>query len=425
MDHGECFVFSDLAPGTPLVGRLRHEQGKFAQFRYAKPFVNSGQSFSIDPINVPLSLGDHTLQQHPFMFGAFLDAGPDDWGRKVLLKLGKRADGIGPLLFGAGLGVGSLRFSLSRDACKPRPIAPEMDGLAELLEAAYGVEHGDPLPPHLQDLLDAGTSMGGARPKAVVRQDGQLWLAKFPSQKDAVDQPVLEYATLRLARQAGITVPDHRIVRVGGKNVLLVSRFDIPPAGSSFDRYHYVSMCALLVAGRKARPDDAAGRVSYMGMATVLKQIGERFREDASELFTRMVFNVLVGHVDDHSRNHGFLLRKPGGQWALAPSFDMAPSNGTAESLSSSLRFQAIGIGKQGVERTYENLMSAHLDFGLKREEAEREYERVHAIVSQWRSTFSDAGVSGHDQELVARRFLQVEPTKPSVVVEETDGPQF
>lgn len=407
LDIAKCFVFSDLGGHTRLVGRFTCEPGSFGEFQYADSFLNSGSAFPLDPINLGLQRAPFFLRSIPYVFGVLLDAGPDDWGRKVLHAIGKRVDGIEPLIRASGTGVGSLLFSGSPSTVKPRPVIPSLANINDLLTAAADVESGTPLPAHLAELLEPGSDMGGARPKAVVTHEGVNWLAKFPARDDVLDQPACEYATLALARKLAISVPDHHIERVGNRSVLLVKRFDIDPATGG--RLHYLSMAAALVVGRRLSERDNMGAHSYMGLAALLNTHGRRGGDDAKQLFRRMAFNALMGHVDDHSRNHGMLLRAAGQPWELAPAFDMAPSNGTAASISKPLLNQAIGIGAEGSKRSMTNLLSRPADFGLEPVAAMQIVDEVRSGISEWKLHFKKSGVSDADINKLSHRVDALE----------------
>lgn len=402
-----CYVFSDLGGTRRLVGRLEHEDRVIGKFQYARSFLESGEAFPLDPLNLPLSDAEITITELPWLFGAIHDAGPDDWGRKVLAYRGKPATGIYPLISGSGTGVGSLLFSLSRDTLKPRPVPPTLDALSAMFEGVRDIEAGHKPPPHIEKLLDPGSGMGGARPKAVVEDDGQLWLAKFPARADILDQPASEYASLSLARLAGLTVPNHRLVQVAGRSTLLIQRFDVyRGADGQYLRHHYLSMASLLTVGKRVREQMYRTSQSYMGLAGVLTAHGARPQQDRVELFRRMVFNVLLGHVDDHGRNHGLLLRDPHGHYELAPVFDIAPSNGNAESVSILRGYQSIGIGRQGTARNLPNLLSAVEEFGLSGDQAREHFEQIRRVIGGWETVFSDAGVPASDIGLLRNRVL-------------------
>jgi len=411
-NYNKCFVYSDLGGETVLVGRFRYEPETSGEFQYARSFLESGRAFPLDPQNLPLSAAPRLIASPPYVFGVLLDAGPDDWGRKVLHRLNKPVDGIAPLVLSGGSGVGALLFSLSDSATKPRLAVPELKHLEEMLMAAESVDNDQPLPPHLAELLEPGSDMGGARPKAVVRHREQIWLAKFPARHDVLDQPACEFATLSLARKLGIEVPDHELVSVADRRVLLVKRFDM--ARDTGHRYHYLSMAAALIVGRRLRDQDNLGSHSYMGLASYLVAHGDAPEIDCPQLFRRMVFNTLIGHVDDHSRNHGMLLRSPADRFRLSPAFDIAPSNGNAASISKPLREQALGIGQFGRARSLENLQSRSSDFLLTSAKARSVLEEIQAGLQDWKEHFIAEGVSATNIEALSHRVLACPALHPS-----------
>lgn len=165
-------------------------------------------------------------------------------------------------------------------------------------------------------------------------------------------------------------------------------------------------MASLLTVGKRVREQMYRTSQSYMGLAGVLTAYGARPQQNHVELFRRMVFNVLLGHVDDHGRDHGLLLRDPHGRYELAPVFDIAPSNGNAESVSILRGYQPIGIGRQGTARNLPNLLSAEEEFGLSGDQTREHFEQIRRVIGGWEAVFSDAGVPASDIGLLRNRVL-------------------
>lgn len=248
----------------------------------------------------------------------------------------------------------------------------------------------------LSELLLVGTSMGGARPKAVVEDEEGLWLAKFNRPDDRWNQARVEHALLRLARACGLDSAHSRVVPVAGRDVLLVKRFDRTRTGDGYTRARMVSALTLL----RAEESGARSEWSYPLLVEELRRTSERPRDDARELFARMCFNALVSNTDDHPRNHAVLARERG--WRLSPAYDLTPS----VPASTERRDLAMTAGDAGRWANADNLLSQCERFLLRRDEAGALVERMEAAVkSQWYGIARAAGVTERDCERVAGAF--------------------
>jgi serine/threonine-protein kinase HipA len=178
----------------------------------------------------------------------------------------------------------------------------------------------------IEKLMLLGTSMGGARPKAVVEDTDGLWLAKFNKPGDRWNNARIEHAILALARLADISVAESKLTTVGDRDVLLVKRFDREKVSGGYTRARMVSAITLL------RTDDNAlsrGRWSYVLLAEELRRVTGEPKRNAAELFRRMAFNALISNIDDHPRNHAILAKE--GDWKLSPAYDLTPANPVSE----------------------------------------------------------------------------------------------
>ncbi|MBM3779232.1 MAG: HipA domain-containing protein [Acidimicrobiia bacterium] len=328
----EVLVYVDLAGVPHLVGRLwartrKNKEG--ATFEYDPRWLEHRERFSLEPA---LNLGPgpfHTPADTP-MFGAIGDSAPDRWGRALMRRMERRRaerekqtprtlqeiDYL--LLVDDETRQGALRFAeieggpfLREEGTKRTPPLLE---LPELLSAAERVADDKDTEEDLRLLLAPGSSLGGARPKASVRdQDGHLAIAKFPRRDDDYNMVVWEAVALTLAHKAGIPVPDARIETVGDKPVLVLRRFDRRDGR----RIPFLSSMSML----DARDNQTR---SYMEIADALRQHGAAAQHDIRALWRRIVFNVLISNTDDHLRNHGFLYEGPAG-WRLSPAYDLNP----------------------------------------------------------------------------------------------------
>jgi serine/threonine-protein kinase HipA len=317
---------------VPAGSLWPHRRGvsESATFAYLPDYLSRSDSYELDPV-----LADYTGQQQTpedqALFGAFSDAAPDGWGRRLVRRselrraheenrterdvpaieylLGVRDD----------LRQGALRFRYDRESpylAGEREGIPHLIDLPRLLDAARQLERDQATDEDLQLLLDGGSSLGGARPKAHVRdRAGWLGIAKFPApERDEWDVIRWEAVALTLARAAGIDVPEFKLHDVADRPVLIVRRFDRDDRG----RVGYVSAMTMLEA-----TDGTQG--SYLEIGEVIEEHSPSASTDLRELWRRLVFSILISNTDDHLRNHGFLRSSTAG-WTLSPAFDLNPN---------------------------------------------------------------------------------------------------
>ena len=328
----EVLVYVDLDGVPHLVGRLwsrTRKSRETATFEYDAQWLENPARFSLEPA---LKLGPgpfHTAADMP-KFGAVGDSAPDRWGRALMRRMERRRaerDKQTPrtlqeidylLLVDDEARQGALRFAerpggpFLREGGAQR--TPPLIELPRLLSAAERVVEDQDTDEDLRLLLAPGSSLGGARPKASVRdRDGQLAIAKFPRRDDEYNTVVWEAVSLRLAAKAGITVPEARIETVAAKPVLLLRRFDREGTG----RVPFLSAMSML----GARDNDTR---SYLEIVDALRQHGAAAKDDIHQLWHRIVFTILISNTDDHLRNHGFLYAGTAG-WRLSPAYDLNP----------------------------------------------------------------------------------------------------
>jgi serine/threonine-protein kinase HipA len=293
--------------------------------------------------------------------------------------------------------TGNLDFRPAPDAPEPVLGPPDFAELATLLAAAERIQAGETLTdPLLASLLIQGSSLGGARPKCTVRWQGVLWIAKFPARNEDYNVPRVEYATLRLAARCGIRIPEVRLETIGGRDVLLVRRFDRQPTVSGDARIGYLSALSLMQR-------DESERFGYPDIADRMRQQGMAGSENQAELFRRMVFNLLVRNTDDHARNHGFLF--DGRRLHLSPAFDLVPTParpgiGTEFNL-------ALELGAQGRHASVDNALSRAAHFGLERPAAIQTMQEVAREVAGWRERFAADRVDEATLERLHHSFTE------------------
>ena len=436
----ECYVYIVPPDSTEFVtaGRLRTtdvDGVRLGQFVYRRTYRESRDAVELDPVELklPARSQTYTTSRMGGFFGAIRDAMPDYWGRLVI----DRHVGVAPLeefdylLHGPDDRVGALGFGLNVQPPAPTRRFNRTLDLARLQAAADDVVVGRPSTgahserTRAEQLLVAGTSLGGARPKAMVRDADGLWIAKFARPDDRWNVPRVEHGMLGLARRCGIEAADSRIATVGGRDVLLVRRFDrdwaargdhARPSGGvpgrveegGFRRARVVSALTVL------RADDSVTerrQWSYLLFADELRRIVGDPREDLRELFARLCFNAAVSNLDDHPRNHAIVAKWR--DWRLSPAYDLTPS----PALSAERRDLAMACGHQGRLASRANLLSASGRFLLRDAEAAAIFGRVVTTVkSAWRSTMRRGGVSEADCERLASAFVYPDLLSSGVV---------
>lgn len=325
-------VWLTLADGVTVpVGELActdaDEAGRFeSEFAYADAWLTRRDGLAIDPISLPLRAGRFPAHNFDPPLSVFEDALPDEWGRRIIVRslaLPRAQQGAPCLLRELarhGLGLGALVFVEHGRKPAAHSPAPAVS-LADLFDAADRFESGTlDDEAGLRHLFAAGSSIGGARPKALLSDAIGHWIAKFPStQRDGrFDVVGLEAASLDLAALAGIPVPDHRLVDLGkARRALLVRRFDVLPDGG---RRHMLSLRTLC----RERPGSYVQ--SYTDLAEVVRKVSGNPAADVRQLFQQMVFNAAIGNTDDHLKNF-WMLRGPGG-YRLTDAFDLLPDVG-------------------------------------------------------------------------------------------------
>lgn len=377
-------------------------------FGYGAGYLRRVDAIPVDPVSLPLedAVPGSRHEYEPVggltLFGAVRDAMPDLWGRRVIenrLQVPPNSLGESTYMQYAGSNrLGALDF---RDT----PTSPEQDGvlapvtdLADLLAAADRIQQGEPVPAHLAQLFDAGPSMGGARPKAVVLRGSVQYVAKFPALDDGFDVPVIERATLELARRCGLRVPATDLVPLpDGRTAMLIERFDRVSVDTGWQRKPVVSGPTMLGLHESESPN-----ASYADLSRVLGRHGAsgHVASDRAELFGRMVFNILVGNDDDHLRNHAFVRQAGSRGWRLSPLYDVVPKPQIATD-----RYLHLGVGKRGRLATLDNAMSDAAQFGLMEKAAHAVVERIAGQVREWRTSFEEAGVPPDECEKVASAF--------------------
>jgi serine/threonine-protein kinase HipA len=371
------------------------------RFRYGDRYLERKDAISFDPFKLPLGATVQEFTRLKGIPGAVRDAGPDAWGRRVIEHKLERGpadlEEIDYLLTGPQDGAGYLSFGLKLEPPAPRRPYNRTHQLADLVAAAEAVEEGKRLPAHILERLEPGTSMGGARPKATIEDGNRLWIGKFPEKADRCNLQRIEYATIELARRCGITACEVRIESIGGRDVLMVERFDRAHTEGGYLRFGLASGLTLLDCEESHLERE---RWSYPLLADELRRWSEKPDEDRVELFRRIVFSAAVTNNDDHPRNHA--VRRTARGWRLTPAYDLVPM----PLVSLERRDLAMTIGTYGRTASLYNLLSQCERFGLTIEAARTQIDQIVATVRSWRNHFRVCGVSAKDIEYIAQAFL-------------------
>lgn len=372
-----------------------------ATFTYTPSYLARGDAYALDPA-LPLGTGAYQTPVGHRLFGAFTDCAPDRWGRRLIDRQAAgsaHVEGRTPrtltdaaYLLGVrdDLRQGALRFRvatgpyLADDATG----VPALTDLPSLLDLSDRAEADQATLADLRRLVRAGSSLGGARPKAhVLDQTGKISIAKFPSAaNDTWDVMAWEKVALDLAADAGVTVPPSRLIDVGGRKVLIIDRFDRTPTGA---RIGYVSAMTMLEATDR-------DQASFLDLAEVVEQRSANATDELLQLWRRALFSVLISNTDNHLRNHGWL-HEHHDVWRLAPAFDLNPDPEHPGELATSLD----GSGDDTIDTA---LQIAAL-FRLTRDEAEEELAQMTAAISQWRKIAARHGISAEKAAQMAPAF--------------------
>ena len=407
----ECYVHIVLPGETEFATAGKFELGTnrhgtpTGRFVYGKSYLARDDAVPIDPLELKLGPRTYETTLLKGVFGALRDASPDYWGRRVMEKrIGKpQLDEVDYLLFSPDDRAGALGFDRN---VKPPTARREfnrtldLDKLQEFADAIIADEdlpEGDAAAAQVQALMLEGTSMGGARPKAVVEDDEGLWIAKLNRPDDRWNHARAEHAMLRLAHACGIDAAESRVTAAGDRNVLLVKRFDREKADNGYRRARMLSALTLLRAEDTYTDRE---KWSYVLLAEELRRICAQPKVDVSELFRRMCFNALITNTDDHPRNHAVIAMDD--DWRLSPAYDLTPR----PEISLERRDLALGCGDMGRYAHADNLLSQHARFMLDAAQASAIVDDTEAIVkAQWYETARREGLSEKDCDALKGAF--------------------
>ncbi|MEO0347795.1 MAG: type II toxin-antitoxin system HipA family toxin [Pseudomonadota bacterium] len=409
MSNKEVIVWISLGSEDIRVGKLWfHIKGhkESATFEYDKKWLNHPEKFALEPA-LKLTEGSFHTGQGLSLFGGFGDSAPDRWGRVLMRRFevarAKEQNRLPITLFEIDylLGVndearqGALRFSMGPSenlflSPKERISIPPIVDLPKLLSATDRFIADHESTEDLRLLLAPGSSLGGARPKASIRDfDGSLAIAKFPRKDDEFNIVVWEAVTLTLAKKAGIRVPQYRLETILGKPVLIIKRFDRDDG----HRIPFLSAMSMLGAHDNEQH-------SYLEMAYALAQNGASPEADMNELWRRIVFTIMVSNTDDHLRNHGFIYERYKG-WRLSPAYDINPTP-----LEIAPHILTTSIDFDDNTASLKTAMRVAKEFRLEQDTALLIIKEVASSVKQWRQVATKFGLSKQDCDRMSSAFV-------------------
>lgn len=380
-------------------------------FAYEKNWLNTRTQHLLDP-DLQWYTGHQYAPPDKPNFGIFLDSMPDTWGRTLMKKKHALLDNskrsrLSEIDYLLGVfdpaRMGALRFKLNEegpflDDDAGKSIPPITD-VRELQMGAMHIESDEDIEEvrkWLRILLAPGSSLGGARPKSSVKdENGAFWIAKFPSRFDTTDKGAWEYLVWELAKESGITVPEARLEKVSGiYHTFFSKRFD----RDQNIRIHFASAMTLtgnFEAGIRDSPP------SYLEIAEFIQFYGTAPKEDLSELWRRIVFNIAVSNTDDHLRNHGFLINDDG--WRLSPAYDLNPS---IEKTG-----LALNIDLEANDLDVELAIRVGVYFGLDKTGMRRIIDVINAVIANWKKKANKIGIPEVQQKLMEPAFSQLKTT--------------
>ena len=375
----KCYVWRWLPhSASPVVaGELHFDAQGRQTFAYGRSYLEREDAEPIYPVELALRRGTQEPVSGLDHFSCLRDAAPDAWGRRVIhARLLGRAevDYSGDLteadyLMHSGSDrIGALDFQESATDYIPRE--QDSASLEDLQQVAELVSRDAPIPPDLEAALFHGSSIGGARPKAAITGDGVKYVAKFSVSTDTFDMVRAEFVAMTLAARAGLDVASVTLEQANHRQVLLVERFDRKRRGDRWYRRALVSVLTVL-----GLDESWAREASYPNLADRIRVSGRHFKRDACELFSRMVFNVLIGNTDDHARNHAFFVQ--GETIQLTPAYDICPFPRAGGEASHSMKL----FGNSNLSRI-ESCVQAAGEFGLAEDEALAIIESLIGVVA-------------------------------------------
>ena len=401
MRDNQAYVWVWL-PGAiePVVAGFIKQEGERYVFNYGRSYLEHKDAVALYLPELPLKQGQIDPIEPLKFASALRDGAPDAWGRRVIINrlMGSRGEDadtvdLGEISFLLESGsdrIGALDFQASATEYVPRQRLNA--SLDELQRASDVVEEGVPLTDELAEALQHGTAIGGARPKALIDDGNRKYIAKFSSSGDTYSVVKGEYIAMRLAYEVGLNVGPVKLEKSMGRDVLLIERFDRKHLDTGWSRKMLVSALTLF-----GLDEIMAAHASYTDLAEIIRRRFTDPKETLREMFSRMIFNILVGNTDDHARNHAAFW--DGDMLTLTPAYDICPQSRNSREAS-----QAMLMGRERRSQLTHGLAVAK-DFNLSEEDARAIVaKQVKLIDEAWGPLCKEANLSNTDQKLFWRR---------------------
>lgn len=405
LKYEEAYVWVWLPGATePIVAGRLSASNNVVHFNYGKSYLDREDAIALYLPELPLQAGELPLLAGLTMPSSLRDAAPDAWGRRVILnrKLGVKGNVLDTpelseltfLLESGSDRIGALDFQLSPKEYVAR--SPTNATLEELMESAERVEQGIPLSPDLDQALHHGSSIGGARPKALIDAATVKHVAKFSSSSDVYSVVKAEFIAMRLAALCGLNVARVSLANASGKDVLLVERFDRVKADTAWHRRLMVSALTLL-----GLDEMMARYASYADLADIIRHRFTKPEATLRELFSRIVFNILSGNTDDHARNHAAFW--DGKMLELTPAYDICPQGRSGGEASQAMLI----TGDNRSSRIATCIDAAHHFFLPENDAIEIVKEQLNCIAENWNAVCDEAKLIAVERNLFwGRQFL-------------------
>jgi serine/threonine-protein kinase HipA len=405
IEYTQSYVWIWLPQATePVVAGKLTQLADRIVFNYGQSYLNRDNAIAIYDKELPLKAGiQESVSSTERMAGCIRDSAPDAWGRRVILNklLGIKSKETDPsqlneltyLMESGSDRIGALDFQASSNNYQPR--YANNSKLTELLQFAELVERGIPVNQELTQALNHGTSIGGARPKALLSENDKKYIAKFSSSSDIYNVIKAEFVAMRLAHLCGLNVATVKLTKTSGKDVLLIERFDRENTAKGWARKHILSALTLM-----GLDEMTARYASYEDFAEIIRHRFAEPKKTLKEMFSRIVFNILCGNTDDHARNHAAFW--DGKQLSLTPAYDICPQLRAGGEAT-----QAMMITGNDRSSKLSTCLSAAKHFMLTPEHASDMIDnQITTIETHWHGICEQAQLSPIDQKLFKERLF-------------------
>lgn len=388
---------------TPVVAGKLEKDGEQLVFAYGKSYLGRKNAIPIYEPELPLQSGTIAPLNGLMVPSCIRDGAPDAWGRRVIInrKMGFKGTGIDTaefdeltfLLESGSDRIGALDFQESATEYKPRQSTNA--SIEELMNSAERVEAGVPLTPELDQAIFHGSSIGGARPKALIEDDNTKYIAKFSGASDTYSVVKAEFIAMRLAQLVGLNVAPVKLTKAAHKDVLLIERFDRIPANGGWHRKPVISALTML-----GLDEMMARYASYEELAGIIRHRFTDPKNTLRELFSRLVFNILCGNTDDHARNHAAFW--DGKMLTLTPAYDICPQGRAGGETVQAMRI----LGENKFSQLKVCRDAAH-NFLLSENEATAIFDhQIKTIEANWFEVCDSAELTEVDRKLFWKRMF-------------------